>query len=58
MYKSEILQIGVLNFIGASNDGVLALMMASKEWSDFVAQNNEWALEIIAAVFKKLQIKN
>jgi hypothetical protein len=23
-----------------------------------VAQNNEWALEIIAAVFKKLQIKN
>jgi hypothetical protein len=58
MYKSEILQTGVSNFIADSNDGVLALMMASNEWIDFAAQNNEWASEIIAAVFDKLQIEN
>jgi hypothetical protein len=58
MYKSEILKAGVSDFIADSNDGVLASMMASKQWIDFAAQNNEWASEIIAAVFDKLQIEN
>jgi hypothetical protein len=36
----------VLDFIAASNDGILASIMASKEWINFAGQNDELVSEI------------
>jgi hypothetical protein len=57
-YESEDLKTGVLNFIAASKEGLLASVIASREWIDFVGQNDELAPKIIAAVFKGLNFKH
>jgi hypothetical protein len=57
-YKAEVLKTGVLNFIEASKDGLLASIVASREWIDFAGQNEELAPKIIAAVFERLNFKH
>jgi hypothetical protein len=56
-YESEDLKTGVLNFIEASKNGLLASIIASREWIDFAGQNEKLSSKIIESVFEKLQIK-
>jgi ribose 5-phosphate isomerase RpiB len=55
-YNNDELKERILDFLSKNKDGIFMSMLASGEWFDFSADNQELAKEIVETIAEQLGI--